>query len=73
MMKKDSESLVAFLNSFESRYERLFAQERICKECLVPAYTVRNWKYGLARIPELHKHKIEEIFGKQIFSRITKS
>lgn len=70
-MKKDSEALTNFLNGFQSRYERLLAQEKICKECLVPAYTVRNWKYGLSRIPELHKRKIEEIFDKQIFSRIT--
>lgn len=71
IMKKDSEALAEFLNGFKSRYERLLAQEKICKECLVPAYTVRNWKYGLSRIPELHKCKIEEIFGIKIFTRIT--
>ncbi len=73
MIKKDSEALSDFLSSFDNRYERLLAQERICKECLVPAYTFHNWKYGLCRIPELHKRKIEEIFGKKIFSEITNS
>lgn len=71
MIKKDSQALTDFLHGFESRYERLLAQEKISKECLVPAYTVRNWMYGLSRIPELHKRKIEEIFATQIFSRIT--
>lgn len=70
-IKKDSEALVDFLNSFNSRYERLMAQETICKECLIPAYTLNNWKYGLARIPELHKRKIEEIFEEEIFPRLT--
>lgn len=71
MVKKDSEALTDFLNSFESRYERLMAQEKICRECIIPAYTLRNWKYGLSRIPELHKRKIEEVFAKTIFTRIT--
>lgn len=68
MIKKDSEALCEFLSSFESRHERMLVQERICTECLIPAYTLRNWKYGLARIPALHKRKIEEIIGKKIFS-----
>lgn len=73
MPKKDSIALSNFLAGFNSRYERLLAKEKIAKECLVPNYTVNNWLYGLSRIPELHKLKIEEIFGEQIFSRITKS
>ena len=70
-MKKDSEALVDFLNSFPSRYERLAAEEQISRNCYVPKYTVRNWKYRLSRIPELHKRKIEEIFNQTIFCRLT--
>lgn len=70
-MIKDSVALANFLNSFESRYERLLAIEKICKKCFVPQYTVRNWINGLCRIPELHKLKIEEIFATKIFSRIS--
>jgi len=73
MIKKDSVALTDFLNGIESRWERLALQERICQECLIPSYTLRNWKYGLARIPELHKRKIEETIGENIFSRITNS
>lgn len=73
MIKKDSEALTDFFNGIESRWERLALQERICNACLIPSYTLRNWKYGLARIPELHKRKIEETIGKNIFSRITNS
>lgn len=71
MPKKDSYALSAFLNGFNSRHERLLAKEKIAKECLVPTYTVNNWIYGLSRIPELHKRKIEEIFATEIFTRLT--
>lgn len=73
MLKKDSQALKDYLNSIGSRYERLWLQEKICKECLVTRYTLQNWKSGMARIPELHKRKIEETIGKNIFSRIAKS
>ena len=71
MVTKDSEALQTFLDSFPSRYERLAAEEKIARDCYVPKYTVRNWKYGLSRIPELHKRKIEEIFDQSIFWRLT--
>lgn len=71
MAKKDSTALSSFLNGFESQYARLLAKEKIAKECLVPTYTVNNWIYGLCRIPELHKRKIEEIFSSKIFTRLT--
>lgn len=72
MVKKDSIALHDFLHSF-SRNEMVVAIDKISSECYIPRRTVHNWQRGLAWIPELHKHKIEEIFGKQIFSRITKS
>ena len=71
MVTKDSEALQTFLASFPSRYERLAAEEQIARNCYVPKYTIRNWKYGLSRIPELHKRKIEEIFNQTIFHRLT--
>lgn len=70
MIRKDSEALCAFLDSFSSRYERLGAEEKIALHCYVPRHTVRNWKYGLSRIPVLHKLKIEEIFNQTIFDRL---
>lgn len=70
MIKSDSVALRDFLHSF-SRNEMIVAVDRISAGCIVPRQTVHNWQHGLCRIPELHKHKIEEIFGKEIFSRLT--
>lgn len=72
MVKKDSIALHDFLHSF-TRNEMVVAIDKICSECYVPRQTVHNWQKGLARIPELYKRKIEEIFEKQIFSQLTKS
>lgn len=70
MIKKDSIALHDFLHSF-SRHEMVVAIDKITSECYIPRQTVHNWQHGLARIPELYKRKIEEIFGKEIFSRLT--
>ncbi len=65
---KDSIALSEFLSTFSSN-ECTVAIDKIVTGCLVSRRTMYNWKYGLCRIPELHKNKIEEIFGQQIFSR----
>lgn len=67
MIKKDSSALYDFLHSL-SRNEMIVAIDKICSYCYVPRQTVHNWQHGLARIPELHKHKIEEVFRQHIFS-----
>ncbi|KAA6349011.1 hypothetical protein EZS27_003611 [termite gut metagenome] len=47
--------------------------KKLTKECKVSLSTFRNWRFGLARIPELAKDKIEEVTGEKIFIReITK-
>lgn len=43
------------------------AVEKISETCKVPVHTVNNWRYGLCRIPNLAKDKIEELFGVKIF------
>lgn len=63
---KDSIALSEFLTSL-SVNEATVAIDKIVDGCLVTRRTVYNWKYGLCRIPELHKCKIEEIFGIKIF------
>lgn len=35
--------------------------------CLIPATTLKNWRDGKCRIPELHKVKINEIAQRQVF------
>lgn len=69
-VKKDSASLYDFLHSF-SRNEMVVAIDQIVSQCYVQRQTVHNWQKGLARIPELHKRKIEEIFNQTIFRRLT--
>lgn len=66
---KDSIALTSFLST-KSRAEKTIAVDLIVKECYVPRYTVHNWIRGLARIPTLHKRKIEELFGVKIFDTI---
>ena len=70
MRAKDSEALSNFLNTDFSKNERAVMVDKICEGCLVPKQTVYNWCAGNCRIPELHKRKIEEIIGKQIFVRL---
>lgn len=69
-IRKDSIALRDFMNSF-TRNRRTVVIDMICEGCLVPRYTVNNWARGLARIPELHKRKIEEIFSQHIFDSLT--
>lgn len=68
-MKKDSIALGKFLARF-SRNEHAVAIDKISQGCLVPKQTVYNWKFGLCKIPELHKRKIEEIFQTPIFDKL---
>ena len=69
-IRKDSIALRDFMNRY-TRGRRTWVIDMICAGCLVPRYTVMNWKRGLARIPELHKRKIEEIFSEHIFDSLT--
>lgn len=65
-MTKDSVALSEYYRSL-STGERTRFIERLVEECKVPRYTVYNWKYGFCRIPQLHKDKIAEIIGYNIF------
>lgn len=62
-----SKQFSSYLNSLE-RAEMMLIITRISEGCMVPRYTVMNWKYGAARIPALAQCKIEEIIGKRIFN-----
>lgn len=70
-MTNDSKALCKFLGQF-TRNEHAVAIDKISENCLVPKQTVYNWKFGLCRIPELHKLKIEEIFQTKIFDKLLK-
>lgn len=70
-IRKDSVALRDFIQS-HSKNEIVVIYDKICEGCMVPRYTIHNWIRGLARIPQLHKCKIEEIFGKSIFDKLEK-
>lgn len=40
---------------------------KICNECKVEIYTIRNWLYGKAEIPYLTTLKLNSIFNEKIF------
>lgn len=64
--RQDAEKLRAFLNSVP--YGELRAVvAALQKACMVPAYTLANWRSGRCRIPELHKAKINEVANRQVF------
>lgn len=67
-IKTDSQQLNDFLSSL-SHNEKRVVIDNLCAGCLVPRYTIHNWARGLARIPALHKCKIEEIIGHEIFDK----
>ncbi len=65
--QKDSLALKAYIDSIPfSEYAEV--KKKIIEGCLIKAHTLSNWQYGLCRIPNLHKAKIEEIIGRKIFS-----
>lgn len=64
---EDAKCLSQFLD-LHSRNERTVLIDKIMEGCYVKRRTVYNWKFGLCRIPELYKRKIEEIFGSKIFN-----
>lgn len=63
-----SVQLSSYLNALP-RPEMMVMITRIADGCMVPRYTVLNWKYGVCRIPALHRCKIEEIIGERIFNQ----
>lgn len=65
-LKKDSEALSCYLSTLTPN-ERRVVFDKLEIGCMVPRYTIYNWVRGLARIPELHKCKIEEIIGQKVF------
>lgn len=65
--RQDNTCLKNYLNSMP-RYKRVYLGHRIAEECNVTYPTFRNWLMYITKIPELHKHKIEEILGEKIFS-----
>lgn len=64
---KDSIALCTYLDTFDSK-QRAEKVNQIAAGCFVSRYVVYNWTYGLTRIPELFKRKIEEICNSQIFA-----
>lgn len=68
-IRKDSVALDDFVHR-HTKNEIPIIYDKICEGCMVPRYTIQNWLRGLARIPELHKCKIEEIFGETIFDKL---
>lgn len=64
--RQDGEKLTAFLNSVPHGDYRAVV-DAILKACLVPATTLKNWRDGKCRIPELHKSKINEVAQRQVF------
>jgi hypothetical protein len=68
----DKEALNKFMKSVPYG-EYSDVRRKIIEGCKVPTYTFSNWMSGIARIPELHKDKIEEIIGATIFERSSKA
>jgi hypothetical protein len=64
----DGEKLRNFLNNLSVIKAPQVAKTMVAK-CKVSTTTFRNWRYGMARIPELAKDKIEEVAGEKIFDR----
>lgn len=65
-IKTDSKALSSYLANLTPNEKRI-TLDKLEDGCKVPRYTLYNWARGLARIPELHKSKIEEIIGCKIF------
>ncbi|MDR1116608.1 MAG: hypothetical protein LBL33_10790 [Tannerella sp.] len=66
--KTDAQNLQKWINSIPvGEYRKKI--DDVIAGCKIPRSTFYNWKFGLCRIPELHKDKIEEIAGCKIFVR----
>jgi len=65
---KDSSALEGYMSKL-SRNAKSYIIDKIAEGCMVPRYTVKNWMSGMARIPELHKCKIEQILEEKIFEQ----
>ena len=68
-IRKDSVALSDYLHRFQ-KHEMTVLVDNLCEGCMVPRHTIYNWIRGLARIPQLHKCKIEEILGEHIFDSL---
>ena len=68
-MNPDSLAFASYLQNL-STLEKTNVIDNLCEACMVPRYTIQNWRRGLARIPAPHKCKIEETIGEKIFSDI---
>lgn len=71
-MVKDSIALTNYFAT-RNRIECSAIIDKIVAECKITRSTFFNWKYGICRIPQLHKDKIEEILGEKIFNAFTNS
>lgn len=64
----DKEALNKYMKSVPyGEYSNI--RQKIIEGCKIPTYTLGNWMSGIARIPELHKDKIEEITGMKLFDK----
>ncbi len=67
---KDAEAFDQYLRRY-TQHRLTTVIDQLIVGCMVPRHTISNWRRGLARIPELHKCKIEEILGEKIFESPT--
>ncbi len=65
-IKKDAAALKEYLDHVPY-IEYADTKKKIIEGCMIKPHTLSNWKYGLCRIPDLHKAKLEEIAGRKIF------
>lgn len=67
---KDAVALDQYLRRY-TQHRLTLVLDQLVIGCMVPRHTILNWRRGLARIPALHKCKIEEIIGEKIFDTLT--
>lgn len=65
-LKKDAFALKDYIDHIPY-IEYAETKRKIIEGCMIKPHTLSNWMYGLCRIPDLHKAKIEEIAGQKIF------
>lgn len=65
---RDATSLLRYMRNLPYCKMSSTAKE-MAEKCGVPLYIFNNWRYGLSKIPESAKSKLEEIAGEPIFNK----
>ena len=65
--KADAKRLQMYLRVVD-RSARMKLLNALVTACKVEWSTFNNWRYGYTPIPDLAKERIEQVFGKPIFS-----